>query len=81
MSTEKLFKTTIFGQNESETKTLLSTLFNIIEEPFKDVNLSITSNRNHLNTSKRSTSLGGVDTNPTNYQKNFKVCFKKAGSY
>lgn len=78
VSSDKRFKTTVFGTNSSQIKSLFKSLFKVINEPFEERNLSITSSRARINQTKRSSVLGGVGLNTFSYGTSFNVKFKKA---
>lgn len=78
VSSDKRFKTTIFGEQTSEIKELLKTLFNVINEPFEEKNLSITQQRLRENLTKIKTALNNIQINNIDYNQKFKVVFKKA---
>jgi len=78
VSTDKRFKTTIFGSNASQIKELFNSLFKVINEPFEERNLSITTSRARTNETRRKTPLNGSDLNDTCYTSPFIVKFKKA---
>ena len=78
VSTDKRFKTTVFGSNSSQIKALFHLLFKVISEPFEERNLSITTSRSRINQSRRKTPLGGSEVNTISYTSTFVVKFKKA---
>ena len=78
VSSDKRFKTTVFGQNSAEIKDLFKSIFEIIGEPFEVENLSITDQINRVNKTKRSVPLSTIEPNKINYQEDFKVEFYKA---
>lgn len=78
VSTDKRFKTTVFGDNSSQIKALFNSLFKVISEPFEERNLSITSSRSRLNQTRRKSPLGDSDVNYISYNTPFVVKFKKA---
>lgn len=78
VSTDKRFKTTIFGDNSSQIKALFTSLFKVINEPFEERNLSITSCRSRVNGTRRKLALGGSEVNDISYTSPFVVKFKKA---
>ena len=78
VSSDKRFKTTVFGENSTEIKGLLSSLCKVINEPFEERNLSITLSRTRVNPNRRSSVLEGIELNTISYQGNFKVKFRKA---
>ncbi len=57
---------------------MFKSIFNVIGEPFEAENLSITEQRNRVNTTKRSVPLSTIGQNKINYQEDFKVEFYKA---
>lgn len=78
VSSDKRFKTTVFGNNTSQIKSLLSSLFKVINEPFEERNLSNTSSRTRVNQTKRLLPLSKTELNPISYQAAFDVKFRKA---
>lgn len=78
VSPDKRFKTTVFGKNTSQIKILLSSLCKVINEPFDDRNLSITSSRTRVNQTKRLLPLDNTDLNTISYHTSFNVKFRKA---
>ena len=78
VSTDKRFKTTVFGDNPSQIKELFNALFAVIDEPFEERNLSTTVDRNRVNITKLLTPLNGTGSNGITYAGSFKVNFKKA---
>ena len=78
ISTDRRFKTTVFGESSEEINDLFTTLLSVIDEPFNDKNLSITEGRLRSNVTKRTKSLGNGALNRIRYIDNFKVTLKKA---
>ena len=78
ISSDKRFKTTVFGANAEEIKLLFTNLFSVFGESFNEKNLSITSGRNRTNVTKRTKPLIDVDVNKNTYQTTFPLKFKKA---
>lgn len=78
VSSDKRFKTTVFGKNTPQIKKLLSSLFKVINDPFEEHNLSITSSRTRVNQTKRLLPLDTTEVNPITYKASFKVKFRKA---
>lgn len=78
VSSDKRFKTTVFGKNTSQIKALLSSLFKVINEPFEDNNLSMNSSRTRVNQKKRLLPLDTTELNTISYQASFNVKFRKA---
>jgi len=78
VSSDKRFKTTVFGNNSSQIKALFHSLFKVINEPFEEQNLSITTSRSRLNETKRSSPLGESELNNISYNTPFNVKFRKA---
>lgn len=77
VSKDKRFKTTVFGQEFTEIKSLFTNLLSLIDEPFEDRDLSITLNRNRASVTKRKESLDGIGLNNVNYQISFPVRLHK----
>lgn len=78
VSSDKRFKTTVFGNNTQQIKALLSSLCKVINEPFEECNLSITSSRTRVNTTKRLLPLDNTGLKPVSYETSFDVKFRKA---
>ena len=78
VSSDKRFKTTVFGKDPSQIKVLLSSLCEVINDSFEERNLSITSGRTRINNGKRLLPLDTTALNPVSYQASFTVKFRKA---
>ena len=65
VSSDKRFKTTVFGKNTPQIKALLCSLFQVINEPFEERNLSMNSSRTRVNQTKRLLPLDITELNTT----------------
>ena len=73
VSSDKRFKTTVFVEAPSTASYILKTLCSVIEEPFLEQNLSITTGRVRQNVTRRKTPLAGRSVTDTNYLIPFRV--------
>lgn len=78
VSTDKRFKTTVFGSSLEEVRNLFINLFSVLGEQFEERNLSITSNRGRLNVTKRNASLFDIECNTIDYKTSFPLKLSKA---
>jgi len=53
-------------------------LLSVIRDSFQEKNLSVTLDRNRVNSTKRLEPLGDIELNPLDYQRSFAVKFYKA---
>ena len=81
VSSDKRFKTTVFGESSKDINLLFTTLLPVIDEPLVGKNLSITKGRGRSNITKRTKYLDNVGLNTTTYQENFKVGLKNRFAY
>lgn len=73
VSTDKRWKTTVFGASKDSIGELLETVCNCVDEKYEERNLSITTGRARVNPSRRTTPLEGVDNNKVNYQTDIRM--------
>lgn len=78
VSSDKRFKTTVFGSNLEEIKTLFINLLSVLDKPFEERNVSITSSKSPLNVTKRNVSLIDIECNSIDYLGLFPLKLSKA---
>ena len=73
MSSDKRFKTTVYGQTNSQIRNLYQTILPVIKEPFEENNLSYTSGPRRVSITRRNVTLAGIPAQYDDYNLIFQV--------
>ena len=65
---DKRFKTTVFCKDYPNVEGVLQPICRVIDDPYERRNLSLTTERDRSNSTRRTTPLAGVPPNTVNYQ-------------